>query len=122
MPVNAESIWVLGRCASPCLSSHFTARLALTAAVGNGHVTRSPATLNYPHVRLASGAPSASSGSHLGPVPGLNLGLRFACSESLEAQVSWFHDGCVRAVEPCTGPGCAGRRAARVARSPAGGD
>src|SRR5438445_9238876 len=50
--------WGLGQCASPYLSSHFTARLALTAAVGNGHVTRSPATLNVQRVRWAKLAPS----------------------------------------------------------------
>src|SRR5213593_2320555 len=50
--------WGLGQFASPCLSSHFTARLALTAAVGNGHVTRSPATLNVQRVRRAKLAPS----------------------------------------------------------------
>src|SRR5213593_2680381 len=50
--------WVLGQFVSPCLSSHFTARLALTAAVGNGHVTRSPATRNVQRVRWAKLAPS----------------------------------------------------------------
>src|SRR5438034_4003738 len=45
-PGNDQLAWVREQFASPCLSSHFTARLALPAAVGNGHVTRSPATLN----------------------------------------------------------------------------
>src|SRR6266446_7739369 len=59
---------VLGQFGSPYSSNHFTARLALTAAVGNGHVTRSPATRrrteSTPHV---AGSPRASSGSQLDP-------------------------------------------------------
>src|SRR5206468_13045840 len=49
---------VLGQFASPYLSSHFTARLALTAAVANGHVLGRPRRSTYTHVRLASRAPS----------------------------------------------------------------
>src|SRR5712692_8335329 len=55
--VNPSRGRVLGQLASPCLSSHFTARLALAAAVGNGHVTRSPAMLNVQRVRWAKLAP-----------------------------------------------------------------
>src|SRR6266849_3728998 len=45
-------------CGSHGHSNHFTARLALTAAGGNGHVTRSPATLNVQRVRWVKLAPS----------------------------------------------------------------
>src|SRR5712692_5644203 len=47
-----------GQFVSPYSSNYFTARLALTAAVGNGHVTRSPATLNVQRVRWAKLVPS----------------------------------------------------------------
>src|SRR6266536_6576467 len=76
----------LGQFASPYLSNHFTARLALTAAVGNGHVTRSPATLNVQRVRWAKLAPSCLV--WLATWPSTETGETGAVSRVLYASVS----------------------------------